>query len=122
VAAAILDQTILPDIKRSQLVTDQMRFLVLAHDSYQLDVAAKRARIVRHIRRSPDPMMFVLEPNDRDRRFRRDAIDAADDELVEHDVAEDHEGCAGKASDDLASSGRREKLRQGRFVLRRRAA
>ena len=58
--------------------------------------------------------------DDRDRRLRRDAVDVADDELVEHDVADDDDRLAGEAFDERVAAARRatERRRRVRSVER----
>ena len=59
---------------------------------------------MRDVARTAEAELLVLEPHDRHWRFRRDALDAADDEVVEHDIADDENGAASEA---LCEIGRR---------------
>ena len=51
---------------------------------------------MRDVGGAAEPELFVFEPHDRNRRFRRDAIDLADHEVVQHHVADDEDGAAGE--------------------------
>jgi hypothetical protein len=47
----------------------------------------------------------VIESDDRHRRFRRDAFNRADDELIDHQIADDEDGTAREAVEQLVESG-----------------
>ena len=59
--------------------------------------AAERGDVVRHVGRAAQAELVAVEPDDRHRRLGRNAIDAADQEVVEHDVADDGDAAAGEA-------------------------
>ncbi len=70
---------------------------VLAHQSDDAYVPAERRDIVRDVGGAAQTVIFVIEPHDRYRGFRRNTIDHADHEVIEHQVADDKDGAAGKA-------------------------
>ena len=45
----------------------------------------------------------MLEPHHRHRRFRRDAIDVADQEVIDHQVADDQDAAAAEAGNELVA-------------------
>ena len=51
--------------------------------------------------RAAEPVLVALVLDDRDRRFRRDALHAPDDEVVEHRIADDDDWLAGEALEEL---------------------
>ncbi len=82
--------------------------------------AAERHDVARHVGGAADAVHVVVEGDDRDRRLRRDARHAADDELVDHRVADDEDVDAAGAREDLARAIRREGWQQHRRGGRRR--
>ena len=56
-----------------------------------VDLAAERDDIVRDVGGAAHAVHVVIERDDRDRGFRRNARHAADDELVDHGVADDED-------------------------------
>ncbi len=73
-------------------------------DADQRDPAAERRDVVRDVGGAAQPGVLRLEADDRDRRFRRDARHAPDDEAIEHDVADHEDGQAGKTPDQIAGA------------------
>ena len=78
---------------------------VAADDADRLDAAAERDDVVGDVGGAAEPLRLVVEADDRHRRFRRDPLDPADDELIEHQVADDQDGAAGEAIEQLSSAG-----------------
>ena len=62
-----------------------------AGDGDERGLAAERDDVVRDVGRAAHAVHLVVERDDRDGRFRRNARHAADDELVEHGVADDED-------------------------------
>ena len=58
----------------------------------ELDAAAERGDVVRDVGGAAEAVLLLLEADHRDRRFGRNALDAADDEVIEHHVADDQDG------------------------------
>ena len=89
--------------------------IVMARDGDERGASAERRDVVRHVGGAADPMAFVIEHDDRHRRFRRDAGHASRDELVEHGVADDEHVGARQAAGDRPRPVRRERRqhRQG---------
>ena len=88
--------------------------LIPAGDSDERRVAAERDDVARDVGRAAHAVHVVVERDDRDGRFRRNARHAADDELVDHGVADDEDVHAAHARDDLARALRREWRQQHR--------
>ena len=63
--------------------------------------AAERRDVVRHVRGAAEAIALVIELDDRHRRFRRNAVDPPDHEVIEHQVADDQHRC-GRAPDRAA--------------------
>jgi len=84
------------------------RAIVASGDSDQRRLSAERHDVACHVRGAADPVHVVVECHDRNRRLRRDACHATDDELVDHGVADDEDVHAAHARDDLARALRRE--------------
>ena len=60
--------------------------LVVSNHSEELDAAAERGDVVRDVGGAAEAVLLLLEADHRDRRFRRNALDAADDEVIQHHV------------------------------------
>jgi hypothetical protein len=54
----------------------------------------------------------MIEADDWHWRFGRDPVDASDDEVIEHDIADDENRRIREALDDLAGASGRERFRQ----------
>ena len=80
--------------------------MVGADDADERGAATERHDVVRRVCRAAKPQILGLEPHDWDRRLRRDARHAADDEAIEHHVADDEDREAGEAIDQLAGATR----------------
>jgi len=65
--------------------------------AFVIVVGLQPAEHMSDVCRSAEAEALVVELDDRHRRFRRDAIDAADDEVIEHHVADDEDGAARQA-------------------------
>ena len=63
--------------------------LVRAHDGQQRHLGTQRRRIARDVGRAARALLFVIDLDDRHRRFGRNALDLADPVAVEHGVADD---------------------------------
>ena len=63
--------------------------IVQADASDQQRLAVKRPHVGRDVRRAAEPELFALESHHRHRRLRRDAIDPANQKVIEHHVADD---------------------------------
>ena len=74
--------------------------LVVADHAEELDAAAERGDVVRDVGGAAEAVLLLLEADHRDRRFRRDAIDAADDEVIEHHVADHQDRAPGRRGDE----------------------
>ena len=98
--------------------------LVHAGDGDERRLAAERGDVVRDVGRAAHPEHLVIERDDRHRRLGRDAGDAADDELVEHGVADDEDAGAARGAGDPPRPIRRDGRQQhdGRGVPPRTAA
>ena len=99
---AILDEPVDPDAGRLQLVAQPFGCRVDANQADERRAPAERHDVVRHVRRAPQPQMLGLELHDGDRRFRRDAGDAPDDEAIEHHVTDDEDGETGEPAHEIA--------------------
>src|SRR5262249_7782423 len=65
--------------------------------------------------------MLRLKLHDRHRRFWRNACDAADDEAIQHDVADDEDRLAGEAVNEVVRASRIERSRRARHAVSRRS-
>ena len=63
--------------------------VVMANGAEKFRRHVERGQVARDVGRAAGHEAFALEIHDRHRRFRRNARDAAPDELVQHHVAED---------------------------------
>ena len=88
--------------------------LVPSGDSDERGMTAERDDIARDVGRAAHAIHVVVERDDRDGCFRRNACHAADDELVDHRVADDEDVDPAHARDDLARALRREWRQQHR--------
>jgi hypothetical protein len=95
----ILDEPRGADAGRRQEVMQPTRRAVRAGQADQFDVSAKRPHVVGHVCRAADAVVVVVILDDRDGRLRRDAVHAADHELVEHDVADNQHRRRGEVVD-----------------------
>ena len=95
------------------------RRVVHAGDGDERRLSAERRDVVRHVGRAAHPQHLVIEGDDRHRRLGRDARDAADDELVEHGVADDEDAGAAGRRRDPARAVRRDGWQQHGPVDRR---
>ena len=96
------------DAGERELLAEPRGGAVRADDADERRPAAERGDVVRHVRRASQAHVLRLELHDRDRRFGRDARHAADDEAIEHDVADDEHRLAGEAPDEIARAARGE--------------
>ena len=62
---------------------------------------------MRHVRRAAQAIALVIELHDGHRRFRRDAIDPADDEMIEHQVADDQDRASARPIEQRLEVSRR---------------
>jgi hypothetical protein len=51
---------------------------------------------VGHVGGAAEPVLLTIEPDHGHRRFRGDALDAAEHEMIEHEVADDQHRVAGE--------------------------
>ena len=72
-----------------QRTGDKVAPLVISNGADKDRLAPKGDHVPRNIRGAAQHGLFRLMLEDRDRRFRRDALDLSVDELVEHHVAQD---------------------------------
>ena len=80
------------------------RGIVMANRAENFRRHVQRGQIARDVGRAAGHEAFALEIHDRHRRFRRNARDAAPDELVEHHVADDeHAGFRRSHSQGICS-------------------
>ena len=86
--------------------------LVVADQAEELDAAAERGDVVRDVGGSSQAVLLLLEADHRDRRFGRNALDAADDEVIEHHVADDQDRASGRRIDQRRQVSRRGGHRQ----------
>ncbi len=63
--------------------------LVIPHRCQQMGPGAQGHHIESHIGRTARPFFFPPHLHHRDRRFRRDALDAAEPVAIQHDIAHD---------------------------------
>src|SRR5262249_24391521 len=75
---------------------------VRADDAGDLDGAAERGDVVRHVGRAAQAEALVIELDDGHGRFGRDALDAPDDEMIEHQIADDEHSPAACAVEQRA--------------------
>ena len=82
---------------------------VPSHHADERHPGAKGGEIVGDIGGAAETHELRLKMHDRHRRFRRDARHVADDEAVEHDVADDQDVVAAQARDDVPRAARGER-------------
>ena len=83
--------------RRPVRARNRPRRVVVADEADERHAAAERRDVVRDVGRAAEPVFVAREADDRHRRFRRDAIDVADQEVIEHHVADDDDATAGEA-------------------------
>ena len=86
-----------------------LRGRVDADHADERHAGAERREIVRDVRRAAEPDVFVLEPHHGHRRFRRDPRHLADDEPIEHDVADDEDAESRQPRHEIAAAPRVER-------------
>ncbi len=84
----------------AQLFAEPFGGPIRADDADERHTRAERREIVRDVGRAAQPHVLRLEADHRHRRFGRDARHRADDEAVDHDVADDEHVLAGEAADE----------------------
>ncbi len=87
----------------------RLRVVVLPRHRDERRVAAKGGDVVRHVRRAADAVCLVIEGDDGHRRLRGDARHSADDERVEHRVADDEHVRGGEGGNEAGRAIRRER-------------
>ena len=87
-----------------QLFLHAQAVFVPSDESHQLDRAAQRPRVARHVAGAAHAKFLVIELHDRNRRFRRNSRHAPEDEVIEHQVAHNGDGHAGQPLDERAAS------------------
>ena len=105
-------------------VRECRRAIVHAGDGDERRLAAERGDVVRDVGRPADPEHLVIEGDDRHRRLWRNPRHAADDELVEHGVADHEDMSAARGAGDPPRPFRRDGWQQheDRVVPRQTAA
>jgi hypothetical protein len=71
--------------------------LIVTPDADEQRPAAERRDVQRHIGGAAEPVLIALESDDWYRCLGRNAIHAADEEVVQHHVAHDGDGPADEA-------------------------
>ncbi len=77
------------DPQLDELLPDQAPFMIAADDTGKLHDAPKRSHVVRDVGGPAHSMGFMIETDNGHGRFRRNPVDASDDELVQHHIADD---------------------------------
>ena len=108
----ILDETLGSDGGVRQQAAQRRTGRIAADDADEHDRRAEGGQIVRDVGGPAEPRVLGLEAHNGDRCLGRDARDAPHDEAVQHDVADDENGLAGEAVDEIARARGRER-RQG---------
>ena len=88
--------------------------LISAGHGYERGLPAQRHDVARHVGGPADPVHVVVEGDDRDRRLGGNARHAADDEFVDHRIADDEDVDAARPRQDFARALRREGWQQHR--------
>ena len=86
---------------------------ILAHHARERRYAAKRHDIAGHIARTAEQIAFLFDPDDRDGRFRRNAIRIAYKIGIQHDVADDQHALARQPAHDIGRQENRRRVRHG---------
>ena len=107
------------DRQDGEIAPQPLRFQVVADDADELDTAAERGDVVGHVGGAAEPVFVVIEPDDRYRRFRGDAIDVAEHEVIEHDVADDEHGAAAEARGEILERAHRRSFTTGCWAVAR---
>ena len=76
---------------RSQTPAQLRGGLVLTDDPDDRGLAAQGDDVLRDVPGPAEPVVVTGEPNDRHGRLRRDPIDVPDEEMVEHEVAQNRD-------------------------------
>ena len=101
---AVCHEPVRADAGRRQLRAQRIRRGVDADDPHQRRASAERRDVVRDVRRAAQPHVLRLEADDGDRRLRRNARHASDDEAIEHHVADHEHGESGEPPDEFAGT------------------
>ena len=80
-----------------QLARDQAARVVAADEPDERHAAAERRHVAGDVGRAAEPVFVARESDDRHGRFRRDAIDVAEQKVIQHHVADDDDATAGEA-------------------------
>ena len=88
------------DRARGEIFEQPRAVGVVADDADRSTRPPSATMLLRDVGGAAEPPGLVVEADDRDRRFGRDAIDGADDELIDHQVADDEDRTPGKAIED----------------------
>ena len=96
----ILDEPGIGQARLGQRSPQPLARLVVADDPDEHGRRAERAHVVRDVGRAAQPILVAHVLDDRHRRLRRDALHAPDDELVEHQIADDNDTATGETRND----------------------
>jgi hypothetical protein len=88
-ATGVLDQTARPKSGLAKRPSQGGRRLVTPDETYEIGTSSEGHDVVRDVGGAADASLFAAKLHDWDRRFRRNACDSADQELIEHHVADD---------------------------------
>ena len=104
-----------PIAEPREIGAQPLRFRVVARRVPTIShAAAERRDVVGDVGGAAEPVLFVIEPDDRHRGFRRDALHAAEHEVIEHEVADDEDGAAGEARGKILERAHVDRLRRAR--------
>ena len=95
-----------------QRLTQPRGRVVVSHDSHERRATAERHQVVRHIRGAAETAVLGLKPHDRHGRFGRDARHTADDEAIEHDVADHEHAQAWETQHEIARASRADRRKR----------
>ncbi len=96
-AVRVADDAPGADREPREIGAQPLRFRVVPDDADDLHAAAERRDVVGDVGGAAEPVLLVIEPDDRHRGLRRDPLHAAEHEVIEHEVADDEDGAAREA-------------------------
>ncbi len=96
------DQSGRADSQRLEIGSQPRCIRIGADHADDLRAAAHRDDVVGDVGGAAEPVLLVVERHNRHRRFGRDAVDAPDDEVIEHHVADNEDDAVAKSAQEVS--------------------
>ena len=97
----IVDEPGRPDTNPLEAGSQARRGFVRSRQADHENASAQCGNVVRDVGGAAEAPGLLFEANDGHGRFRRNPVNATDDEMIEHQIADDDDGAAGEAGKEV---------------------